>query len=98
MSHMSQAVSLLSKLLTHAPGMAGSDEVENAQVAAAVDAVMGLQMELMKCVFEGDQEKRVRACVHASALGIALHYIQCDLGCSDEGVDRDETARQTGFL
>ena len=62
MSHMSQAVSLLSKLLTHAPGMAGSDEVENAQVAAAVDAVGGLQMELMKCVYEQDKEKQV--CCH----------------------------------
>lgn len=39
--------------------MAGSDEVENAQVAAAVDAVVGLQTELLKLVFEQDKEKQV---------------------------------------
>ena len=55
--------------------MAGADEVENAQVAGAVDAVGDLQKDLLKFVFEEDTEKQVyamciacvcvRACVHA---------------------------------
>ena len=52
--------------------MAGADEVENAQVAGAVDAVGDLQKDLLKFVFEEDTEKQVCAmciacvCVHAS--------------------------------
>ena len=53
--------------------MAGADEVENAQVAGAVDAVGDLQKDLLKFVFEEDTEKQVYAmciacvcvCMHA---------------------------------
>ena len=41
--------------------MAGADEVENAQVAGAVDAVGDLQKDLLKFVFEEDTEKQVCA-------------------------------------
>ena len=39
--------------------MAGSDEVENAQVAAAADAVGDLQKDLLKFAFEKDKETQV---------------------------------------
>lgn len=50
--------------LTCAPGLAGSDEVENAQVAAAVDTVGDLQKELLKYAFEEDKDKQVSTSVH----------------------------------
>ena len=60
--------------------MAGADEVENAQVAGAVDAVGDLQKDLLKFVFEEDTEKQVYAmciacvcvCVRACVLGVCV--------------------------
>ena len=39
--------------------MAGSDDVENAQIAAAVDSVDGILTEVVKFFFEKDEEKKV---------------------------------------
>ena len=67
--------------------MAGSDEVENAQVAGAVDAVGDLQKDLLKFVFEEDTEKQVcamciacvcvRACVRAclACVCVSMHVV-----------------------
>ena len=45
-------------LQSHA-GLAGSDDVENAQIAAAVDSVDGILTEVVKFFFEKDEEKKV---------------------------------------
>ena len=66
--------------------MAGADEVENAQVAGAVDAVGDLQKDLLKFVFEEDTEKQVYAiciaCVCVCVRACMLCVCVCIHACS----------------
>ena len=41
--------------------MAGSDDVENAQIAAVLVAVEDVSTEVVKLVFEKDESKKVRS-------------------------------------
>ena len=41
--------------------MAGSDDVENVQIAAAVDAIHGILIELVQFFVEKDDKRKVQA-------------------------------------
>lgn len=43
------------------PGLAGSDDVENAQIAAVLVAVEDISTEVVKLFFEKDESKKVRS-------------------------------------
>ena len=60
------------------PGLAGSDDVENAQIAAVVDAVDGITTEVIKVVFEKDEEKKVWAVSQFPAVCV---YGACSVTC-----------------
>lgn len=60
------------------PGLAGSDDVENAQIAAVVDAIGDVLREVFKFVFEKDEEKKVQA-VYVAVLQFAVVLGSCML-------------------
>lgn len=47
-------------VLPSPPGLAGSDDVENAQIAAVLVAVEDVGTEVLKMVREKDEDKKVR--------------------------------------
>ena len=70
-------------------GLAGSDDVENAQIAAAVDAVGDVVKEIAKVVFEKDEERKVQPLSQFSTVCVCvrMHAAMCTSTNTSVGVD-----------